>query len=188
MPGRNAYETVHAIALEQYGVFSVEQARAAGVKTTALVMMVRRGKLEVLAYGLYRDLGTAESRLSPYMMAVLWPRGATGVLSHETALALMELSDANPAKIHLTLPKKHRPRRPPLPGVELHFADLDDTAVGSVEGLPVTSAARTIRDCAEANIGPALLRQALRDGRQKGWLSPAEVEALTAELTAAGRL
>jgi len=189
MPTRNAYETVHAIALEQHGVFTVEQARDAGVKTPALVMMVRREKLEGLAYGLYRDPGAPETRLTPYMAAVLWPRGTTGVLSHETALALMELSDVNPAAIHLTVPKKHRPRRrQPPPGVVLHFADLDTADVGSAEGLPVTTAARTIHDCAAAHIGPALLRQALDEGRRKGWLKDAEANGLTAELTAAGKL
>ena len=185
----NAYDTIHELALEQHGVFTAQQARAVGVKTTALVMMVRRGRVERLAYGLYRDPGAPLSRWTPYVTAVLWPQGMTGVLSHETALDLMELSDANPAKIHLTIPRKHRPRRrKPPPGVVLHFADLDPTDVGSVEGLPVTKAARTIRDVAAANIGPALIRQAIDDARQKGWLEPIDGDVLTRELVAAGKL
>lgn len=189
MPPYTAYDTVHGLALEQHGVFTVEQARAAGVKAPALFEMVKRERLEKLAYGLYRDPAVPETRLTPYVTAVLWPKGTTGVLSHETALALMDLSDANPAKIHLTVPKKHRPRRRQPPAeVVLHFADVDSNEVGSVEGLPVTTAARTIRDCAAANIGPALLRQALEDGRRKGWLPAADADALAAELTAAGKL
>jgi hypothetical protein len=52
----------------------------------------------------------------------------------------------------------------------------------------VTSAWRTIRDCAKANIGPALLRQALADARRKGWMTDADAEALTAELATSGKL
>lgn len=189
MPAYTAYDTVHALALEQHGVLTVEQARTAGVTAPALFEMVKRERLQKLAYGLYRDPAVPETRLTPYVTAVLWPKGTTGVLSHETALALMDLSDANPAKIHLTVPKKHRPRRRQPPAeVVLHFADLDGGDVGSVEGLPVTTAARTIRDCAAANIGPALLRQALEDGRRKGWLPAVDADALAAELTAAGKL
>lgn len=184
-----AYDTVHALALDQHGVFTAEQAKAAGVTAMALVMMVRRNRLEQLSWGLYRDPVVPETRLTPYITAVLWPKGTTGVLSHETALALMELSDANPGHIHVTVPKSHRPRRrQPPPGVELHFADFDPVEVGSAEGLPVTTAARTIRDCAAANIGPALLRQALDDARRKGWLAATEADALAEELTAAGKL
>ncbi|HEX6537255.1 MAG TPA: type IV toxin-antitoxin system AbiEi family antitoxin domain-containing protein [Gemmatimonadaceae bacterium] len=189
MPTYTAYATVHALALQQHGVFTAEQARAAGVTAPALHAMVKRERLEKLAYGLYRDPVVPETRLTPYVTAVLWPYGTTGVLSHETALDLMELSDANPAKIHLTVPKKHRPRRrQPPPEVTLHFQDLARADIGSVEGLPVTTAARTIRDCAKANLGPALIRQAIDDGKRKGWLSVADSDALVAELTTTGKL
>lgn len=189
MPTHAAYDAVHALAMEQHGVFTAEQAHAADVTKQALFEMVKRGRLAKIAHGLYRDPIVPETRHTPYVTAVLWPRGSTGVLSHETALDLMELSDANPAQIHVTVPKKHRPRRRlPPPGVVLHFADLRDEEIGSVDGLPVTSAARTLRDCADANIGPALLRQAIADAQRKGWLKETETEALSRALTAAGKL
>ncbi len=49
---------------------------------------------------------SAEGSLSirQIMEATLWPRGAHGALSHETALDLYGLSDVNPAKIHITVP------------------------------------------------------------------------------------
>jgi hypothetical protein len=72
--------------------------------------------------------------------------------------------------------------------VVLHHADLESADVASAEGLPVTSAWRTSRDCAKANIGPALLRQALADARRKGWMTDADAEALTAELAMSGKL
>lgn len=123
------------------------------------------------------------------MSAVLWPQGITGVLSHETALSLMEPSDVNPARIHLTLPVGYgvRRRQPP-PVLVLHWADLPDEDVGSIEGVPVTKAARTIRDCARTHIGPALLRQAIDDGIRTGWLPRSEAETLKRDLVAANYL
>lgn len=190
MPATHAYDTVHELALEQHGIFTAEQAKKIGVNPKSLVAMAARGRrLERVAFGLYRDLGAPETRWTEYMKAALWPQGVVGVLSHETALGLMNLSDANPALIHVTVPKQHRVRRrQPPAGVVLHHADIPDADVGSVEGLPVTTAARTIRDCAEAKVGPALLRQALEDATLEGWLTPDDAEALRSELENRGVL
>jgi len=183
MPVTHAYDTVHELALEQHGVFTAEQATKLGVNPKSIVAMAARGRrLERISFGLYRDLGAPETHWTEYMKAALWPQGVIGVLSHETALDLMNLSDANPALMHVTVPKKHRVRRrTPPAGVVLHHADLPEEDVGSIEGLPVTTAARTIRDCAATNIGPALLRQAIDDATRGGWLRPTETEALRAE-------
>lgn len=189
MPTTIAYDTVHKLALEQHGVFTSEQAVALGLAPNTLVKMANRGRLERLAFGLYRDTGAPETQWTEYMAAVLWPRGVAAVLSHETALSLMELSDVNPSAIHVTVPSGHRVRRrEPPAGVVLHHADLADEDVGSVEALPVTRAARTIRDCAAAKIGPALLRQAIADGLRGGWLTSHEAEALESEMTQGGKL
>ena len=184
-----AYQTIHSIALEQHGIFTAEQARAAGVSPMALVMMAKRGRLERLAHGLYRDAAAPATRWTPYVIAILWPGEVVGVLSHDTALDLMELSDVNPGVIHVTVPKHYRARhRLPPAGVVFHHADLASDEVGSVDGLPVTTAIRTIWDCAASQLGPALLRQAIDDGQTKGWLTPEETMRLTEELTTTGRL
>ena len=48
------------------------------------------------------------------------------MFSHETALALHELSDVLPGTIHLTLPAHDAKRRLRVPpGVELHFDDVE---------------------------------------------------------------
>jgi predicted transcriptional regulator of viral defense system len=183
VPVAHAYEAVHELALGQHGVFTAEQATKMGVNPKSLVAMAARGRrLERIAFGLYRDLGAPETRWTEYMKAALWPQGVVGVLSHDTALGLMNLSDANPALIHVTIPAQHRVRRrKPPPGVVLHRANLPDTDVGSIEGIPVTKAARTIRDCAAMNIGPALIRQAIEDATRDGWLTPTEADALRSE-------
>lgn len=187
MPVTHAYDQIHELALEQHGMFTTEQAGELGVPRYTVAKMARRGRVRRHAHGLYQDLGAPETRWTPYMAAVLWPQGARGVLSHETALSLMELSDVNPSQIHVTVPLAHRVRRrEPPPGVVLHGADLPDEEVISIEGLPVTRAARAIRDCAQASIGPALLAQALRDGESKGYLTVTEARELRRELMRKG--
>ena len=179
MPKTHAYDAVHELALEQHGVFTPAQAREIGVQGTALTMMVNRGRLVRLAHGLLRDLGAPISPWTQYAAAVMWPRGVTGVLSHETALALLDLSDANPSVIHVTVPKGHRPRRRrTLRGTVLHHADLTPEETMSVEGLPVTKLWRTIQDCAATHLGPALLRQAIDEGHAKGYLTEREAATL----------
>lgn len=187
MPATHAYDTIHELALDQHGVFTAAQAKHLGVDPGTLWAMANRGRIERLSYGVYHDLGAPTTPWTQYMSAVLWPQGVTGVLSHETALALMELSDVNPARIHLTLPLGYRVRRRnPPPVFVLHRAGLTEGDIGSIEGVPVTTAARAIRDCARTHLGPALLRQALVDGLRTGWLRQDEAEALKDELKAGG--
>ena len=184
----DAYDKIHALALEQHGVFSADQARNLGVDKRSLVTMAARGHIERLAHGLYRDKKAPETQWTPYMRAVLWPYRNPGVLSHETALALMELSDVNPAAIHVSVPRGFRTLRKPPRGVVVHRADVPDTDVAPIEGLPTTIAARAIRDCATENLGPALIRQAIADAQRKGWMVASEAESLMNDLIAAGKL
>lgn len=186
MPKTYAYDAVHELALEQHGVFTPAQAAEAGVRGTALTMMVNRGRLVRIAHGLLRDPGTPISRWTQYAAAVWWPYGVTGVLSHETALAILDLSDVNPARLHVTVPKAHRSRRRPLRGMVLHHADLAQDEIMSVEGLPITTAWRTIRDCAETHLGPALLRQAIEEARSKGYLTEREAGRLRDDVLGEG--
>jgi predicted transcriptional regulator of viral defense system len=84
------------------------------------------------------------------MEAALWPQvrrpDAYGVISHESALAIYGLSNASPAKVHVTLPTKFRIRRAVPKRLALQYADLTPKDVQRVEGVPVTTAARAIRD------------------------------------------
>jgi hypothetical protein len=96
------------------------------------------------------------------MEAVLWPgRGVRGVLSHETALDLFELGDVNPAKIDVTLPRGHRVRRAVPSLYRLHYEDLALDDVTVFEGIPIVTPVRAIRQAHAAQIGPALVMQAI---------------------------
>ena len=179
---RDAFATVHEITLDQFGYFTTEQAREAGVNPHAVLMMCRRGTIERIAQGLYRNPLVPATTLGPYMAASLWPHGVRGVLSHQTALELLGLSDADPGKIHLTLPNRFRVRRATPDQYVVHHADITPKDVTAVEGIPVTTAMRTIRDCHADHVGPALLRQAIADGRENGRLARRDADAVAEEI------
>ena len=67
----------------------------------------------------------------------------------------------------------------------LHYADLEPQDIKEVEGVPVTTAARTIRDVHAAHLGPAIIHQAITDGRKTGHLTFDEADRLEQELLGA---
>lgn len=177
-----AAQRVYEIAVEQYGYFSAQQARAVGVDPRAVVMMARRGTVERVRRGVYRLIRFPENAMGQYMEAILWPHGAQGVISHESALGLYEMSDVNPTAVHITLPSAYRVRRSIPRFLLVHHADLQPSEIATLEGLPVTTPERTIRDCASTHLSSALLRQAIHDGNRSGHLTRKQVAKLESEL------
>ena len=106
----------------------------------------------------------------------------TGVVSHESALAIHELSDVSPARIHVTLPTSVRIRREVPNRLVLHDADLSPADVERVEGVTVTTPVRSIREAHASHLGNELVCRAVKDGRRSGALSAAEAGRLTREL------
>lgn len=181
MPAR-IFEAVFEIAADQHGYVTTAQAEAAGVGRRALNKMARRGSLQRISSGLYRLVHFPFSPWGQYMEAVLWPRGVRGVVSHETALAIHGLSDVSPTRVHITVPRAYRVRRKAPAVLAIHRADLPEADLDTYEGIPLTTPERTIRDCHADHLGPALVRQAIEDGRRTGLLRPARADALEREL------
>jgi predicted transcriptional regulator of viral defense system len=99
-------------------------------------------------------------------------------LSHETALAVYGISDANPAAIHVTVPKSARLRRESPTSVVVHHDDLSSQAITMIEGLPVTSIARTITDLLHSGGRLDLISQAITDARREGYISASETQRI----------
>src|SRR5687767_15025422 len=123
MPGR-IYTQLLELAQERHGYLTPEDVRAAGIDPLRLQDLVRRDLAERVARGVYRIPLVPSTPLDQYMEATLWPQGVQGVLCHETALDVHELCDVNPAKIHLTVPERHRVRRAVPPLYVLYHRDL----------------------------------------------------------------
>jgi predicted transcriptional regulator of viral defense system len=181
MPG-TVHNAIYEIAEEQNGYVTASQAVDAEIDPRTLAKMAERGVLERVSWGLYRLTRFPQSTLDQYVEATLWPLSTRAVISHESALALYGLSDVNPARVHATVPKSLRIRREVPKWLELHRADLRKVDWQVHDGVPATTPERTIRDCHAAHLGPALVRQAIRDARRTGFLRASRAGALEREL------
>lgn len=181
----SAFRTLYDLAEDQMGFVTMAQAADAGVHPMTMVMMTKRGTLNRASRGVYRLVEFPAHALSQYMQATLWPYSRRGVLSHETALSLYELSDVAPALVHVTVPIGIRIQRVIPTYLVIHHADLPLTDVVALERMPITTPARTISDCIASHSGPAIVRQAIESGRRRGILDAATARRLERELDAA---
>lgn len=177
MPGRE-YDKVLEAAADQHGYVTTAQARMLGIHGDTIRKMAARDALKRVSWGVYRVPTFPPSLFSHYMEACLWPAGVVGAISHESALAIRELSDVNPSKVHLTVPKNFRVRREIPRHLVVHNADLAAEELASVEGVPTTTVRRAIEDCHRKHLGPALLRQAIEEGQRQGYLRADDVREL----------
>ena len=168
------------------GLFTSKQARENGIQDSVLVRLAQRGRLIRAARGVYRISHYPADRFAQYREAVLWAQASHGperaALSHETALLVFGLSDVNPAKVHLTVPKHARLRREKPSWILIHRADLGPEDVTEHEGIPVTSVERTITDTLITTHRADLVRQAIADARREGYLDKEQEARLRREL------
>nr|WP_293770098.1 hypothetical protein [Sporichthya sp.] len=146
--------------------------------------MAARGRLERAGRGVYRVPVLPRGAHDDLAAAVAWTLGR-GVVSHESALVLHELSDVNTSRIHLSVPRDNHPRAAGGALYRMHRRDLDDAVITHVDGLPVTTVAQTIQDCAATGTDPHQLRQAIERAERAGTLRRAAAADLRTELEAA---
>lgn len=179
---RSRYDELAALAEENDGLVTAEQARAEGFTDSVLTRLVQRKRIERIARGVYRVPYFSPGRFSQYREAVLWARANRGpnplALSHETALAVYGISDANPASIHLTLPNTARLRRRTPKGIVLHRGDLSPDDISIQEGIPVTTIDRTISDLLHSGGRMDFLKQAISEARREGYITAADAARL----------
>jgi predicted transcriptional regulator of viral defense system len=185
MPRSRIHELL-VLAEENDGLVTANQARAIGIVDSVLARMTRRGKLERVARGVYRIPYFPVDRLSQYREAILWARASHGpekvALSHETALAVYGISDVNPARVHITVPKDARLRRTTPKGIVIHRSTLSPSDATTHEGLPVTTVAKSVLDVMDTTGRLGLARQAIKDARKEGYISAAEAKRITRQL------
>ena len=170
-------DALYQTAQAQSGFFTTAQARAAGYSPRLLTHHAAHHRFERWGRGIYRlvhfpQLTDAEDLVVHW----LWS-GQAGVFSHETALQLHQLSDAPPARVYMTLPLDWAKRRLRVPeGLRLYYRPVGANERVQLKGVPVTSPARTVNDCAEAFVLPDLVQQAVEEGLERQLFEANEVE------------
>ena len=156
------------VAESQRGYFTSADAKRLGYDYPHQHFHVKQGNWIRVDHGIYRLKKFPAAEHEDLMRWWLWSR-KKGVISHETAAALYELGDLLPAKIHLCVPSDFRKK--PTKNVVLHKADLRESEIEKRDGLPVTTALRTILDLARSHLDNERLSAVTSDAIQRGLLS-----------------
>ena len=182
------WDALFEVALSQQGYFTTKQAAAAGYSPQLLHKYLRNGKVARVRRGVYRLVHFPASQEEDLVPLWLWSDGV-GVFSHETALALQDLSDALPSRVHMTVPRAWRDRRLEIPeGLVLHYADLGESELRHAATVPFTAPARTLSDCIAEDFAPDLVAQAVAQARRRGLISRDEEAELVAALPGGAEL
>ncbi len=148
------------VAAPQHGLFTLPQAAEVGVGDGYVRKMAARGVVERRAQGVYRIPAIPIDEYTELMEAVLWAKGR-GVIVGETALALWDLADVNPRKIHVAVPPDYRPRRQDgrlyhVQQARLRTEDRDET-----QGIPTVTPACAIRQSIADGVAGDMIEQAI---------------------------
>jgi predicted transcriptional regulator of viral defense system len=176
MPRRDSQDArrrLFEFAVSQGGFFTSPQARKAGYPKQLQYYHAKRGNWVREDRGIYRLREWPRSSFEDLVRWTLWS-GGVGVISHQSAMAVHDISDLMPARIHLTVPKGFRKRAPQ--GIVLHRADLPVHESEQREGFRVTTPLRTLMDAARVAVDVERLSDAVRDAIRKGLLSDQDIE------------
>jgi predicted transcriptional regulator of viral defense system len=168
------------IADGQQGYFTSQQAEECGFARTNFHRFLASKQWIKELRGIYRLAHYPVTERPELVLWSLWSRTrqgkVQGVWSHVTALDIYELSDAMPAKMHMTVPKRFRKAINTPKILVLYFADLPETDIQMQQGYLVTTALRTIIDVAEeGKLSESLIVQAILDALKQGLISRTEL-------------
>ncbi len=173
MTGQDWAAKLYPVAEGQAGYFTRQQAAEIGVDSARLARQTAAGRLARVAPGVYRLVQFPASPHEDLMIAWL-QTGPGSVISHDSALALYDLSDALPTEVHVTVPRSASRRRS---GMRLHTQRLEPSEVTRRNGMTVTTVSRTIADMAFAGLAEELITQAVQDALTRGLALPEEILA-----------
>lgn len=175
-------ERLREVALDQHGFVTTAQALEEGVSHAELSAMVTRERLDRVAHGVYRVPQVSATEANPYQLAVLWTGVPEACLSHDTALAVWEISDINPDRVHLTIGRNRRIRRAGGERYVLHHEELEPRQISWWQGVRTVNVPTAIAQAIASGVPTYLIRQALDRAGRTSRLPAAERERLTSEL------
>lgn len=162
----SADQVIAAIATRQHGIVSRAQLRSAGLDRHSIDRRIRGGRLHPVHRGIYA-VGHRAMAGGSREMAALLACGPRALISHRSAAVLQQLLPypANPGPVDVTVVGRQRTRRR---GIRAHrVGSLQRRDVRVVDGIRVTSAARTLLDLATV-LPPSLLERAIAEAQVRG--------------------
>jgi hypothetical protein len=179
---REASQRLFEYAVEQQGFFTTKQAKDAGFAENTHPYHVKARNWIREHRGIYRLAQFPPADRPDLVLWALWSRNrreeVQGVYSHQTALSLHELSDVNPAKIHMTVPETFR-KNSRIPGIlVLHYSELTESEVESESGYQFTRPLRTILDViASGELDRSTITQAVQQAFERGLITRRQIRS-----------
>lgn len=173
------YEKVYDEAIGNYGLFRTTQAEKLGISKVALLRLAARGKLERLAYGLYRIDKYVPSKdgLDAYACAVA-KCGENAYLWGPSVLALRDLCPTDPAIIYVATPDRFRSK-------QTHGIVVKDrqalTVCDNIEGISTQNLPSAILASQNLIMLPRLLG-AVETAKERGLIDNVQAQTLIREL------
>jgi len=160
---------LYEIASGQGGHFTTEQARSSGYSRALIAHHAGSGLFIRLRRGLYRFREYPSSQHEDVLAAWLTVGKDIAVVSHDSALEILGLSDVIPNNIHITVPRSRR-NFTSRPGVKVHTTAKSIAKEDMVtrDGIIITSPARSILDAAEAGVAPEQIEIAIAQAINRG--------------------
>jgi very-short-patch-repair endonuclease len=168
-------QVVGALADRQYGVVTREQLLAAGVARGAIARGVETGRLRAVFRGVYAVGHVALSR-EAWWMAALLVCGPDAALSRRTVATLWGLRTDAPLPIEVTTSTGRGRKHARITTLRTRLHPVDALVI---DGLRVTTPARTIVDLASTLTGRAL-REVVERAQDLGRFDPGDIEATMA--------
>ena len=169
-------------AAGHHGVFSLDDARSFGISTKTIRTRLSLGRYQRLYPGVYTVAGSIDSPRREMVAAVKsFPLPAA--ISHQTAAELWGLTERGLRQIEVVTTRWDRAHRTRL---RVHESlDLRPVDIVELDGIPVTTAARTVVDLGASN--KWIVESALEQGIRKGLLTLDEVDTFVGRVARRGR-
>jgi very-short-patch-repair endonuclease len=160
------------LANRQHGVISRKQLLGAGLGPRTIRRRVEAGRLFPLFGGVYAVGRERVSERGQWLGAVL-AAGGEALLSHRSAAALWGLM-SHSAPVEVTVSSRKR-----VPGIAFHECGVHPEERTTVNGISVTTVARTLLDLAEV-VDDREFERAFEEADRLGLLDVPELEAVCA--------
>ena len=176
-----AYKKLNQIASIQGGLFTAKQAESCGYARSNHHYHIKAGNWNKEGWGIYRLAHIPVDEMTSYWRLLLWSCNENSepmaVFSHKTALSFYGLSDVNPSKITVTVPKKFQKRSRPSKALNICKKGLSKKDIKQFKGLPVTTPLRTLLDIYEEKSLPDdFMEQAVKEALEKGFIRKSDLK------------
>ncbi len=177
--GSELWSSAHA----HHGVFTRRRALAAGLTRHEIEHSLSTGTWRSLHDGVYVHAATPVTWRGA-LLAACWAGGTRAVASHRSALSLYGLPGARQQVAEVTTPRWRRARHA---GVVAHETrELPDRDITEVDGVPVTTVARSLIDAA-AVLRTSTLDLAVDEALRRSLVELEELWVRVEELAKPGR-